>query len=626
MRNLIFREKTHRLNLLPLIASVAFSPYCIATGFASSPDSIKEGIPHSYPQKKLIAAGWDSPSPSVLLEHLKEIEQTPFHGVRIIVEIKDEDGTRVGPRRMFNNKPWKREWFMEEIQQLRKAKSKKLTDNFLAVGPSAKLDWFDDAGWEQVTDHFRIVAWIAKEAGLKGILFNPEEGTANPAFSYNRQDARTQHSFDEYAAKVRQRGREVMAAMAEEYPEMTLFCMFLNGGNAYSPFFRTEGNGGDPSHFYLDGNEAIPAGPQTPSEVLERMAPLERIEGGSYNLLPAFLNGWLDAIPPEMTLVDGLEQAYTSADETNFITWAHRVRNSALALVAPENRLKYRGQVQAGFGIYLDAYINEPGSRYYVGPAPENARAAKQTDGKLPRLGRLEASIRSAIENTDEYVWLWGEKHRWWPTQVRKVNPQTWEEIAPGISDALRFGVDPALRFKQDLMEANQRFAKMMEGGDRNLAKNLVKNGDFTASVTEGWSTRIEGESSIEHDASVGHLGNGSVRLSGEVAGSYTQEIPIRGAKSYYGVRARVRQRGSAEGKVRIRWKKGDGNYLLARSDNIFLRATPSGTREEWVLVQGVVAIPRGMDTLVVQLIASGPKAAEDAVWFDDVEVYRIND
>lgn len=615
-----------RLYLLSFITGIVLSSGAITNGSALSPDGIKEGIPNDYPRKKLIAVGWDSPSPSVLLKHLKEIEQTPFDGVRIVIEVKDADGKRVGPRRMLNDKPWKREWFEEEIQQLQKAQSKKLTDNFLAVGSSSTLDWFDDAGWEQVVDHFRIVAWIAKKSGLKGILFNPEEGTANPAFSYNRQFSRTQYSFAEYAAKVRQRGREVMEAMAEEYPEMTLFSMFLNGGNAYSSFFKTEGNGGHPSHFYFDGSKVKPAGPESPSQVQERKAPLEKIEGGSYNLLPAFVNGWLDAIPPGMTMIDGLEQTYTSAEEARFIGWAHSVHNTAIPLVAPENRLKYRGQVQAGFGIYLDAYINEPGSRYYVGPAPEDVGAADGIASKYPRIRRLEGSVRSAIENTDEYVWMWGEKYRWWPTEVRKVNPQTWEEIAPGISEALRFGVDPSLRFEQDLMEAHQRFVKMMEGRDKNLAKNLVKNGDFTASVTGEWLTQMDSGSpgSIGFDTTMGHLGGGSVRLSGGVVGTYTQEISVGKAKGYYAVRAWVRQRGEGEGRIRIRWKKGKGDYLLTHSDHIFLSANASGSIGDWMPIQGIVAIPRGMDSLVVQLITTGQKAAGDAVWFDDVEVYKI--
>ncbi len=79
-------------------------------------------------------------------------------------------------------------------------------------------------------------------------------------------------------------------------------------------------------------------------------------------------------------------------------------RNSAMGLVAPENRLKFKGQVEPGFGLYLDAYINAPtnsaGKRnsYYFGP--ENGS----------RLSHFERNLSEALECAGEYVWLWGEK------------------------------------------------------------------------------------------------------------------------------------------------------------------------------------------------------------------------
>src|SRR5690606_26472752 len=94
------------------------------------------------------------------------------------------------------------------------------------------LDWYDDAGWQQVLEHFRIAAWIAREGGLKGLMFDPEIGGAQPAFSYLRQAGREKYSFIDYSAKARERGRQVMEVLKEEYPDMILFTLFLNSGTA----------------------------------------------------------------------------------------------------------------------------------------------------------------------------------------------------------------------------------------------------------------------------------------------------------------------------------------------------------------------------------------------------------
>ncbi|NPV46799.1 MAG: hypothetical protein HPY69_07565 [Armatimonadetes bacterium] len=36
------------------------------------------------------------------------------------------------------------------------------------------MDWFDDPAWENIEDHWRIAAWLARQGNLKSILFDPE--------------------------------------------------------------------------------------------------------------------------------------------------------------------------------------------------------------------------------------------------------------------------------------------------------------------------------------------------------------------------------------------------------------------------------------------------------------------
>ncbi len=570
------------------------------------------GIPSKMPERKLIAAGWDSPTPELLAKHIAEIEKTPFDGVRLRFEIEGDEGRKVAVERLINATPWKREWFAGTIAELRKVQNSRLKHNFLGVGAGASIDWFDDAGWEQAIDHFRIVAWVAKEGGLKGLFFDPEKGTRLPAFSYNRQLKRTDYTFAEYAAQVRKRGRQVMEAMAAEYPDMTIFTTFLIGGASYSPFYRTGQS--QPHHYYHNGTEAVPSGPRGPMEIQEQIAPVERIEGGSYNLLPAFLNGWLDAIPPQMTLVDGLEHTYTAVEENAFIRWAHGVHTTAVPMVAPENRAKYRAQVQAAFGLYLDAYTNPSGSRHYVGPDLEGNEGAD-----APRVQRFETAVRNAFNNTDGYVWLWGEKHRWWPTDLPRVRPETWEEVAPGISEALRAGLDPGYRARQSL----EALAKQHLGdGDALLGgRNLATQGDFTS--VAGWAPEGAGNHPPVYDSAVGHRQPGALRM--DASGVSTRDIPVSKGKGIYAVRVWVREEGGAKGSVRIRWRKGSGPYLYAHANNIELEPDASTrTADGWVRAQGVIVVPPIMNRIAVQLTAQNPEGKPGVVWFDDLEVVSL--
>ena len=76
----------------------------------------------------------------------------------------------------------------------------------------------------------------------------------------------------------------------------------------------------------------------------EHRASLERIEADT-------------GVPPEMILVDGCEHGYYMDSAEAYLRAANEMRswNGACArLVSPENRAKYRQQVQAGFGFYLD--------------------------------------------------------------------------------------------------------------------------------------------------------------------------------------------------------------------------------------------------------------------------------
>jgi len=127
--------------------------------------------------KKLIQTGHDMPTAQQLRRDLRVMEQSPFDGV--VLEIAAEnvsEGVNSCPfREMFANTKWERAWFRRSIADLQALRPTRLTDNFANTnGNPGNVDWFDDAGWANIVDHFRTAAWVAHEGGLKGILFDAE--------------------------------------------------------------------------------------------------------------------------------------------------------------------------------------------------------------------------------------------------------------------------------------------------------------------------------------------------------------------------------------------------------------------------------------------------------------------
>jgi hypothetical protein len=168
-------------------------------------------------------------------------------------------------------------------------------------------------------------------------------------------------------------------------------------------------------------------------------SPEKYLEKDTYGLWPAFVNGMLDEAPPQMKLVDGNEKGYYM-EGTNYYIAANQMINltgPAIALVSPSDRKKYRDQMQVGFGFYLDMYINPPGNPYYRGPIPGGTR-----------LDRLRENLTAAVDASDQYVWIYGEQCKWWPsfqwskdemTNLEKTTGKgrLWEEALPGLTQTL---------------------------------------------------------------------------------------------------------------------------------------------------------------------------------------------
>ena len=349
----------------------------------------------------LIVTGWDSPSPAQYRKHVAEFEKWGlFEGTTIRPTRRGVNGGEEDVRNAFSREAWHWESFADALADLRAAKPTTCRETFLMLYANpGDVDWFDDAGWHEVVDHWRLLARLAKQGGLRGLLYDAEPYVKpHQQFCYAAQEGAGRHSFAEYQAKARARGRQVMRAIAEEFPQATVF--------SYRLF-----------------SDMLP--------LLDSGNLNQALEPNTYGLQPAFLDGWMDVAPATVTLIEGTEDiGYRANSPAEYNAAFTRQRLRMPEFLALENREKFERQLRIGQSLYLDAHINPPGSAWTIERAGSSSAR------------RLAANLCSALAASDGLVWLYGEQARWWPADDAKT--QTWPQKLPGAVNAIRRAIDPA--------------------------------------------------------------------------------------------------------------------------------------------------------------------------------------
>ncbi|HPD47652.1 MAG TPA: hypothetical protein P5279_13450 [Anaerohalosphaeraceae bacterium] len=533
------------------------------------------------PRKKLIQVGWDIVDTAFLREHFAEMEAAgPFDGVLIYVKGKRIDGKPANTSSGWDGARWDRASFKEAIDDLRACRFTQFTDNFIRFNCTpGTLDWGDDAGWQALAEKAGILAWVCKAGGLKGICLDPES-YGEKQFQYRAASGR---SFGQTTALARRRGAEVMRAIAAEHPSMTLMSFWL------ASMCMNAGRAAEPDDVLI---------------------------AETYGLWPAFLNGMLDSVPASMVLVDGNENGYY-IEGAAYYTVANKMRNltgPAFALIAPPNRAKYRAQMQVGFGFYLDMYINPEGNQYYRGPKEGGTR-----------LDRLRDNLAAAVDASDQYVWVYGEQCRWWPSfefsgwgRERVMQSagkgRLWEEALPGLTRTLAEIRDPAEAARAQI-EAARKAGKLV---------NLARNGDFAAKAGD-----LPAEFGTWQDTEAGSKGKflwdaeggGCGRLENMANGCFIQKHAAKPGQMYY-VEATSRNEGAAVPSVMVRWQTAQDAWVRWDSDVVltFGAAGEGG----WRKASGVVVVPKGAGQLVILLRVRSFGSGGDVCLFDDLELYRV--
>lgn len=534
-------------------------------------------------RKKLIGHSWDllRVTPEDLHRNLEKLEALPLDGISITVNVKPPEGKARRFSAAYTDQPWDRQWFAKDLEHIKAVCRGRLRHNLITSywAPHRRLAWNDDAAWSNAAHNFAVIAWLAKQSGCKGILMDPEDYPRSQQYTLLPEDG----NYQATAALARQRGAQVMRAMSAEFPD----AVFL-------------------SFWFLSMNSSL---------YLRRGDPAENVARAG-NLWVPFINGLLDALPPDAVMVDATENAYRHRFETyDFYKSALQISRNALLLVAPENHVKYRNQVQVGFGLYLDMYRTEPTSRWYF---PE-------LDGS--RLKRLQANFNQAISTADEYCWVYGEKYDWIKWDVTKNNKdnETWEDILPGFNRTLALLRDPETAAREWLAE------KQKAGTLVNLISNpecTPKTGEaipapaedwVAGSLPPGWSfwQAEEKLGTFGLDSSKGRGDKFSARAEGTGNGCMIVKASVQAGRLYV---VETWCHGGSNPVVRVRWTY-NGAWQVPDQD-VFINYETTPDAQGWRRGVGVAEVPAGVNELVV--LMSDRLAPGETVWFDQPAVYAM--
>ncbi len=260
-----------------------------------------------------------------------------------------------------------------------KGKFSRFTHNFVMVHTRGFPDVFDD--WSTVLSNWRNLARAAREAGLAGIMFD-NETYKEEVWRYPDDVRYPSYSLQQYQTQMRGRGREVMEAVAAEFPGV-VFLVF------HGPYISE---------------------PKTPEQVTLSQA----VARGS-DLRGPFFAGLVEGAPDSAAIVDGGEvyQYRTPEDFQRSYAWRKygiASEETDCAFIPPDLRGEWSRKVRIGFGVY---------NRQWKKSYPMDAQIMR---------GTLENALRA----TDGYVWFYVESEWTAPGEVT----EDWLRAVSGSREA----------------------------------------------------------------------------------------------------------------------------------------------------------------------------------------------
>jgi hypothetical protein len=314
--------------------------------------------------KKIIEFGWDKPRPDQLTS--ATLEQSIFDGLTFRSSASDKV---IVPEQLPAQS------FDLDIANLQKIKSKKLANSFyLVLSDASTWDWFNDTTWAAAEQNLYQHARVAKQGGLRGIMFDPEVYQFD-LWAYASQPQKSAHSFKEFESQMRRRGAQTMRAFERAYPGITILYL-----KSFSTLEIANNATYDSAHAALE-------------------------EDGGLGLFAAFSEGMLEAASDKAVLIDGFEDSYYHLRPNDFDAGRNRALNAAQVFVAPALRTKFQRQFKFSNSVYVDGIMNLFNSARFFGYYLQN---------DTERRNLIAHNIYHGLRSSDEFVWVYSESPNWW--------------------------------------------------------------------------------------------------------------------------------------------------------------------------------------------------------------------
>jgi hypothetical protein len=389
-------------------------------------------VTQTQTKKKLLDFGWNSPFTYELRSNLKKYEIGVFDGTGIKIPKYAGAGNifMVNDLRAIREDSLKYEMSLAD----KMPQSKVLTDNFLVIYGGSQMDWFSDADWAVAEKHIRYSAKLAKALKCKGVLWDaePYKPGKNP-WKYPEQPMASKYSYEQYYVKSRARGAQFMNALQEEFPDIIIYSLReLSDYQQGSPFSE----------------------PLLPVQDLKYTN--NRLKDMWWGLHLPFTIGIMDAVKGKAVLVDANEEAYYYTSSQEFYEAATTLKSDAVALVPANLHMKFAAHYKIGHAISAD-YTNGQWANVITFPYRLSGQALMLSPKEQAEW--FEHNAYYALRTSDEYAWLYTEKHNWWtgknvPSGFQEALLQAKTKVNEG--KPLGFKVEEMLKSAQIKAEAFQ--------------------------------------------------------------------------------------------------------------------------------------------------------------------------
>jgi hypothetical protein len=291
-------------------------------------------------------------TPSIL-ENLSYLESLPFDG--IVLDIPAtwnvmKPGVSLDYTSEYTN-------FIAPLQ----GKLGKFSFNMVRAVINDPGDLFDDAAWNQATENWRILARLAKDVGAKGIFFDNEE-YFDKWLNYPEDYASPTRSKEDYIAQARLRGKQVMEAVMQEFPDINLATL-------HGPYLSESA---------------------TPSYVKRQQVG----DASDYELSGPFTIGMMEAQNGNARITDGGEvyQYRTVDDFKNSYTWRDQTIASESvnsSFIPSSLKSVWSSKLDISFGLYTGSWPNP------------------QADVMNPSI--MRTTLANALRVADKFVWIYSD-------------------------------------------------------------------------------------------------------------------------------------------------------------------------------------------------------------------------